>query len=73
MTQYDISDLTDGEGGDVDAVAFAEVLKLGCQIITFPWQAKCTHSENQILHCNLDLDPLFVTERWPDEVRLGDC
>lgn len=27
------------------------------------------HSQNKILHGNLNLDPLVIRQRWPDEMR----
>jgi hypothetical protein len=32
-----------------------------------------TYGKNQFLHSDLDLDPLLVRQRRPDEVRLSDC
>lgn len=29
--------------------------------------------QDEILELNLHLDPLLVSERWPDVMRLGDC
>lgn len=33
---------------------------------------KGTYGENELLHGNFDLDPLFIAERRPDEMRLGN-
>ena len=69
MSEDDVTDFTGGQGSDVHAVAFAEVL-----YNTSTQRAQdheIAYSQNQVLHREFDLDPFFIRQTRPNEVGFG--